>query len=43
MPNVVYTCGALKVGKRLLIPYGIADSSVGFASAAIDDLVAAME
>ena len=43
VPNVVYTCGALKVGERLLIPYGIADSSVGFASAAIDDLVAAME
>ena len=43
VPNVVYTCGALKVGERLLIPYGIADSSVGFASAPIADLVAMME
>ncbi len=40
VPNVVYTCGALKVGERLLIPYGISDSAVGFATVTIEDLLA---
>jgi predicted GH43/DUF377 family glycosyl hydrolase len=39
VPNVVYTCGVMKVGERLLIPYGISDSAVGFASAKIADLL----
>jgi predicted GH43/DUF377 family glycosyl hydrolase len=39
VPNVVYTCGVLKVGEQLLIPYGISDSAVGFATARIDDLL----
>ncbi|MDX2235897.1 MAG: glycoside hydrolase family 130 protein [Hyphomonadaceae bacterium] len=30
VPNVVYTCGALRHGDRLLLPYGVADSSVSF-------------
>ena len=42
VPNVVYTCGALHVGKQLLIPYGISDSAVGFASVGIDELLASM-
>ncbi|MGX7951555.1 glycoside hydrolase family 130 protein [Tsuneonella sp. HG249] len=42
VPNVVYTCGALKVGERLLVPYGISDSSVGFATVTIDDLLQLM-
>jgi predicted GH43/DUF377 family glycosyl hydrolase len=42
VPNVVYTCGALKVGEQLLVPYGISDSAVGFASIPIDDLLALM-
>ena len=42
VPNVVYTCGALKVGERLLVPYGISDSAVGFATVEIDELVALM-
>ena len=42
VPNVVYTCGALKVGERLLVPYGISDSAVGFATVTIDDLIALM-
>ena len=42
VPNVVYTCGALKVGERLLVPYGISDSSVGFATVAIDELMKLM-
>lgn len=39
VPNVVYTCGALKVGERLLVPYGISDSAVGFATVQIQDLL----
>lgn len=43
VPNVIYTCGALKVGEgpdaRLLVPYGISDSAVGFATVRIDDLL----
>lgn len=42
VPNVVYTCGILPVGERLLIPYGISDSAVGFATATISDLLALM-
>lgn len=31
VPNVVYTCGALRVGEdQLFMPYGIADSSICF-------------
>ena len=39
VPNVVYTCGVLKVGERLLVPYGISDSAVGFATVEITDLL----
>lgn len=39
VPNVVYTCGTLKVGERLLVPYGISDSAVGFATVKIADLL----
>lgn len=39
VPNVVYTCGVLPVGDRLLIPYGISDSAVGFATTRIADLL----
>lgn len=39
VPNVVYTCGVMPVGDHLLIPYGISDSAVGFATAPISDLV----
>ncbi|WP_434128316.1 glycoside hydrolase family 130 protein [Novosphingobium fluoreni] len=43
VPNVVYTCGALRVGERLLIPYGISDSAVGFASSTIEDMLALLD
>ncbi|HWW57157.1 MAG TPA: glycoside hydrolase family 130 protein [Sphingopyxis sp.] len=42
VPNVVYTCGALKVGGELFIPYGISDSAIGFATATIPDLLRLM-
>ena len=42
VPNVVYTCGAIKHGDLLFMPYGVADSSVGFGFIRIQDLLAAM-
>jgi predicted GH43/DUF377 family glycosyl hydrolase len=39
VPNVVYTCGALQVSERLLLPYGISDSAVGFATVEIQALL----
>lgn len=43
VPNVVYTCGAIRVGDDLFLPYGVADSSVCFAFVAISDILAQME
>jgi predicted GH43/DUF377 family glycosyl hydrolase len=42
VPNVVYTCGALRHGDRLFMPYGVADSSVAFAFVPIDELLSKM-
>src|SRR3546814_5103313 len=41
VPNVVYTCGAIRVGDDLFLPYGVADSSVCFVFMPIADLLAA--
>jgi predicted GH43/DUF377 family glycosyl hydrolase len=43
VPNVVYTCGAIRHGDSLFIPYGVADSSVAFAFAPIQALIDQME
>ena len=43
VPNVVYSCGALAVGRDILLPYGVADNFTGFASTTVDRLLAAME
>jgi predicted GH43/DUF377 family glycosyl hydrolase len=42
VPNVVYTCGALKHGRTLFLPYGVADSSVAFALVDIPALLISM-
>jgi predicted GH43/DUF377 family glycosyl hydrolase len=42
VPNVVYTCGAIRVGDDLFMPYGVADSSVSFAFVPIEGLLASM-
>ena len=42
VPNVVYSCGALRHGDRLFVPFGIADCRIGFATVAIADVLAAM-
>ena len=42
VPNVVYTCGALRHGDDLFLPYGVADSSVAFAFVPIKQVLEAM-
>jgi predicted GH43/DUF377 family glycosyl hydrolase len=42
VPNVVYSCGALLHQGELIIPYGLADLAAGFATVALDDVLAAM-
>lgn len=42
VPNVVYTCGALALGRRLFMPFGVADSSVSFCWLNLDDLIREM-
>jgi predicted GH43/DUF377 family glycosyl hydrolase len=39
VPNVVYSCGALRHGDTLTIPYGISDTLIGFASLALPALL----
>ncbi|WP_066682530.1 glycoside hydrolase family 130 protein [Sphingomonas sp. CCH9-E2] len=42
VPNVVYSCGAIRHGDKIFIPYGVADSSVAFAFVSIKSLLAVM-
>ena len=39
VPNVVYTCGAMRVGADIFMPYGVADSSIAFAFISIKSLL----
>ena len=43
VPNVVYTCGALANGRRLFMPYGVADSTVAFGYLDLDELLRSMQ
>lgn len=42
VPNVLYTCGGLRHGNALFLPYGVADSSVSFALLDIPSLLGEM-
>jgi predicted GH43/DUF377 family glycosyl hydrolase len=42
VPNVVYTCGALVHQDELIIPFGLADHSTGFATVPLQDVLGAM-
>jgi predicted GH43/DUF377 family glycosyl hydrolase len=39
VPNVVYSCGAIRHGENLVIPYGFSDVGIGFATARLPDLI----
>jgi predicted GH43/DUF377 family glycosyl hydrolase len=39
VPNVVYTCGALRHGGQIILPYAVSDTFSNFATITIDDLM----
>jgi predicted GH43/DUF377 family glycosyl hydrolase len=39
VPNVVYSCGGMVHRRTLIIPYGVSDAYVGFATADLDELL----
>jgi len=43
VPNVVYSCGGLVHADTLVIPYGIADTTIGIATVPLADLMAALD
>ncbi|HEU5428847.1 MAG TPA: glycoside hydrolase family 130 protein [Actinocrinis sp.] len=42
VPNVVYSCGAMRHQDTLVIPYGTSDTAIAFATAPLADLLAQM-
>lgn len=42
VPNVVYSCGGMRLGEDIFLPYGVADSSVAFAFLPISGILAGM-
>jgi predicted GH43/DUF377 family glycosyl hydrolase len=43
VPNVVYSCGSLVHGRRLLMPYGVADHVAMFATTTVEQVLDLME
>lgn len=42
VPNVVYTCGALRHGSMLMVPYGISDVGTRFSMVRLEELLASL-
>ena len=42
VPNVVYSCGAMIQGDRLIIPYAMSDSATSFATVSVSELLSHM-
>lgn len=43
VPNVVYTCGAMKHNDRIILPYAVSDTFSSFATIGISALIEAMQ
>ena len=43
VPNVVYTCGALRLGDRIVLPYAISDTFSNFATIKTASLLKALD
>jgi predicted GH43/DUF377 family glycosyl hydrolase len=43
VPNVVYTCGALRHGDRIILPYAVSDTFSNFATIKITALLQALD
>jgi predicted GH43/DUF377 family glycosyl hydrolase len=39
VPNVVYTCGCMRHGNFLIIPYAVSDSATGFATIELNEIL----
>jgi predicted GH43/DUF377 family glycosyl hydrolase len=42
VPNVVYTCGAIVHGDRLVVPYGFSDAGIAVAHLPLAELLEAL-
>jgi len=43
VPNVVYSCGSMIHNDKLIIPFGICDTSTSFATVSLDELLSHLE
>jgi predicted GH43/DUF377 family glycosyl hydrolase len=43
VPNVVYSCGSLRNGDDLVLPYGMSDGAIGISVISIPELLAALK
>jgi predicted GH43/DUF377 family glycosyl hydrolase len=43
VPNVVYTCGGIRQGQRIVLPYAVSDTFTKFATVEIAALIASMQ
>ena len=43
VPNVVYTCGAMRHGNQIILPYAVSDTFSNFATIKISDLMQAVQ
>ena len=43
VPNVVYTCGALRHGDRIILPYAVSDTFSNFATVKTSALLRALD
>lgn len=43
VPNVVYTCGAMRHGEHIILPYALSDTASNFATMRTDALLRAMQ
>jgi predicted GH43/DUF377 family glycosyl hydrolase len=43
VPNVVYTCGAMRHGNQIILPYAVSDTFSNFATIKISDLLRALQ
>lgn len=43
VPNVVYTCGAIRQGDRIILPYAVADTFTNIATVKVADLLRSLE
>ena len=42
VPNVVDTCGAMRIGEQIVIPYGVSDTFTRFATVDIKELTGSL-